>query len=82
MATKSHFGLWLVAVCALLGSFLSTSVAPKLIASYFNPPEQFAGSGIAPIEWELSRFQWTQVGGAVVGGVVGLAAFILWARRK
>ena len=75
MKQKSHALLWFTASCALLGALLSTWLAPKCIAWYFDPPAQFGVSCVGPIEWAMSRLRAAQVMGIIIGGVAGLLLF-------
>jgi hypothetical protein len=67
----------------LLGSFLMTWIAPKVIAWYFEPPAQpGAFSCKAPIEWALSRYQLAQGYGLLGGAAAGLVLFFLLLQRS
>jgi len=75
--------LWFTGIGATLGALLTTWLAPKVIAWYFNPPAQFGFNCVAPIEWALLRLQWAQVAGIGMGGIVGiLAYFFLYKKRS
>lgn len=76
----------LFAIClgslGLLGSFLMTWIAPKVIAWYFEPPAQpGAFSCKAPIEWALSRYQLAQIYGSLGGAALGLVLFFVLLHR-
>ncbi len=67
-----------VLIGAGLGGLFTSWLAPKVIAWYFDPPAQFGVNCKSSIEWALSRFQWSQFIGTLVGITLGfVAAFML-----
>lgn len=79
---KSSRTLWLVVSGALLGAVLTTWLAPKVIAWYFEPPAQYGFNCRAPIEWSLQHMQISQIVGIVVGAILGLVLGLTVFRRK
>jgi hypothetical protein len=75
--------LYFVLGGALLGIALTTWLAPRMIAWYFNPPVETGGfSCTAAIAWALRRLQSAQLWGIGVGGVLGLVVYGFVQRRR
>ncbi len=74
--------LWVMGIGALFGGGLSSWLAPKMIAWYFNPPVQFGVSCVESIQWALKRLQWAQVIGVAVGALAALVLYIAVRRRR
>lgn len=74
--------LWLTVVGALLGGTLSTWLAPKVIAWYFNPPASTGINCVEPIEWALGKLQLAQAVGILGGAIVGIVLFYAVVRQR
>jgi hypothetical protein len=74
--------MWMMAIFALLGGIAATWLSPHVIVWYWNPPAEMGFNCTKPIEWSLRRLQWAQLGGVVVGGLVGLTLYFAFRRRR
>ncbi len=79
--TKSKF-TWALVLGALLGGCLSSWLAPKVIAWYFDPPAGFGISCKAPIEWALQKLQIAQLVGTVGGALLALVVYQMTKKSK
>jgi hypothetical protein len=65
------------AIAALIGALLSTYIAPKVIAWYFDPPVDIGVNCRPAVEWSMSKLQLTQFCGLAAGFLIGLTLMIL-----
>lgn len=65
-----------VSIGALIGGILTTWLAPSVITWWFTPPAYIAINCNEPIAWALHRLQWTQLGGVLLGGIIGLSIYL------
>jgi hypothetical protein len=69
-------------VFALLGALLSSYLAPKIIAWWFDPPVDIGVNCRGAVEWSMAKLQVTQFWGLVIGLVLGLIVMIAVTRPK
>ena len=67
---------------AFVSTVLTTWLAPRMIKWYFSPPVDTGINCSAPIAWALSRLQWAQFWGVIVGVAVGLVVYGFVQRRR
>lgn len=79
---KRKTWVWMVLAGAFVGGALTTWLAPKVIAWYFEPPAQFGFNCVAPIDWALTRMKWSQAIGSVSGAILGLVLYFSFAKRR
>ncbi len=65
---------------ALIGALLSTYIAPKIIAWYFDPPVDIGVNCRSAVEWSMSKLQLTQFCGLAAGFLIGLTLMIMVTR--
>lgn len=78
--TKSKF-FWTLVFGALIGGSLSSWLAPKAIAWYFDPPAGFGVSCKQPIEWALQKLQIAQLAGTGIGALCGVIFYFVFKSR-
>jgi hypothetical protein len=66
---------------ALIGAALSSYFAPKFIGWYFEPPVEIGVNCRPAVDWSLHKLQYAQLGGALIGAILGLS-LVLGLRRK
>lgn len=75
--------MWFVFLGVAVGGALTSYIAPKAIAWYFEPPVIAGNITCRPsIEWALERLQWAQVLGSAAGAVVFALLFLAFRPRK
>jgi hypothetical protein len=67
---------------ACVGTALTAWLAPQMIKWYFTPPVETGINCSAPIAWALSRLQWAQLWGVVLGAAVGFVVYGFVQRRR
>jgi len=67
--------LWFVSFGGLLGAALTSWLAPKLIAWYFDPPVNIGVNCKEATQWSMAKLQTAQFIGLASGAVFGL---VLW----
>lgn len=63
---------WFAIGGGLLGAFLSSIIAPRAIAWYFDPPVDIGINCRAATEWSMRNLQNAQLTGLLAGAVMGL----------
>jgi hypothetical protein len=65
-----------------LGGLLTTWLAPKAIAWYFNPPVEMGFNCMKPIEWSLAKLQLAQGAGVLGGGLIAVILALVFMLGK
>ncbi len=63
---------WYIFVSSMAGTGITSYLAPKLIAWYFDPPVNIGVNCKAATEWAMQRLQLAQMIGLCFGAMVGL----------
>jgi hypothetical protein len=77
--TKLLYG---TGIFALSGALLSSYIAPKVIAWYFDPPVNIGVNCRTAVEWSMTKLQVMQFWGLTVGLALGLLIMLLATRPK
>lgn len=80
-AKASRFGS-VMAVGALLGGALTSWLAPKMIAWYFDPPVDIGVNCRAATEWSMRNLQRAQLFGILVGAAISIALAVYLEKRN
>lgn len=67
---------------ALLGAFLTSWLAPKVIAWYFDPPVNIGVNCRNATEWSMRKLQLAQSVGLGAGAILGLGVWLSGLGRK
>ncbi len=79
---KKNRVLWFVSFGSLLGATLTSWLAPKVIAWYFEPPVNIGVNCRAATEWSMNKLQTVQAIGLVSGAVFGLVFWYSFRNRN
>ncbi len=71
-----------VVVSGLVGTGLTSWLAPKVIAWYFDPPVNIGVNCKQATEWSMRQLQNAQFFGLICGGVFGLVLFLTLRSKK
>jgi len=67
---------------ASVGAVMTSWLAPKMIAWYFEPPVEIGVNCRPAVEWGLEKLQWFQTGGLLGGCLLGIIAWATFRPRK
>lgn len=67
---------------SLITGAVTSFLAPKVIAWWFEPPVALGFSCRISIEYALRRLQWAQGIGLGVGALLGLGVYFFWRKRS
>jgi hypothetical protein len=71
-----------VLISALTGGLAMTWLAPIIIKLLFTPPVSFGTNCEPAADWSMQKLAVSQLGGVILGGVLGSVALVFWARRS
>jgi LPXTG-motif cell wall-anchored protein len=74
--------IWFALFGGLLGAALTSWLAPKGIAWYFDPPVNIGVNCREATEWSMRKLQTAQAFGLVGGAVLGGIIWFLMRRRR
>lgn len=72
----------IVIVGGLLGGFLTSWLAPKAIAWYFDPPVNIGVNCRAATEWSMRNLQRAQFVGLAIGAILSLVVAVYFEKRR
>lgn len=79
---KKNNAVWFIIFGGLLGAFLTSWLAPKAIAWYFDPPVDIGVNCRKATEWSMAKLQLAQSIGLGIGAVLGLGTWMSTRRRR